>query len=584
VALPSIQRELGATVSGLALVLDAYVLVFASLLLTAGSLGDRYGRRRVFRAGLVVFTAASALCGLAPTLPALVAARALQAVGAAALLPGSLALLTAAFPDPRERVQAIGLWSGVSAMALAAGPVVGGLLTDTLGWRWVFYVNLPVGVAAVVVAGRVVPESRDPGASRLDLPGLVLGSLGLGAVTLGLIEADQHGWGSPEILGLLAAGALLLGAFGAVEARSRRPMVSPRFFRDRAFSAANAVVLLAGFSLLGFVFFNTLYFQAVQGWSPLQAGLRSLPTTLSVVVCAPLAGRLASRVGYRVPVTAGLLLGGAGLWALTAIEPGTPYTQLWWKLALVGAGLGLSISPATAAGVAAMPGTQAGVASAVISTSRQVGGALGVAVLGAVAAARYGAATRPRTRRRSWTGCTPPTGWRWPPWSWGRWRPGCSCGPGGPPRSRPARRSPPGPADSAGGAVPVDAVVAQPAPVGLARAVPGGRAVAGPGDPQPGEPDLAPGADMGGLGVALGQDQPLVVGRPADDEMAPAHRAAPFLHAGGVGALVHHLVGGGRAHRGILSRALLGLVVPRNGTPPTGAVTRAGTGCSGRTR
>jgi len=393
VALPSIQRELEATLSGLALVLDAYILVFASLLLTAGSLGDRFGRRRVFRAGLVVFTASSALCGLAPSLPALVGGRVLQAVGAAALLPSSLAILTAAFPDPRERVQAIGLWSGVSAMALAAGPVIGGLLTDALGWRWVFYVNLPVGVAAFVVAGRVVTESRNPAASRLDLPGLLLGSLGLGAVTLGLIESNQRGWGSPLIVGLLALGAALLAAFVAVEARRPQPMLSLRFFRDRAFSTANLVVLLAGFALLGFVFFNTLYFQAVQGWSPLQAGLRSLPNTLAVVVTAPLAGRLASRYGYRVPVGAGLLLAAAALWALTGIEGGTPYAQLWWKLAMLGAGLGLSISPATAAGVAAMPGTQAGVASAVITTSRQVGGALGVAVLGAVAAARYGRAT-----------------------------------------------------------------------------------------------------------------------------------------------------------------------------------------------
>ncbi|HEX7148689.1 MAG TPA: MFS transporter, partial [Actinomycetota bacterium] len=393
VALPSIQRELEAGLSGLALVLDAYILVFASLLLTAGSLGDRFGRRRVFRAGLVVFTASSALCGLAPTLPALVAGRVLQAVGAAALLPSSLAILTAAFPDPRERVQAIGLWSGVSAMALAAGPVVGGLLTGGLGWRWVFYVNLPVGVAAFVVAGRVVTESRDPAASRLDLPGLLLGSLGLASVTLGLIEGNQRGWGSPAIVGLLAAGALLLAGFVAVEARRERPMVSPRFFRDPAFSAANLVVLLAGFALLGFVFFNTLYFQAVQGWSPLEAGLRSLPNTLAVVVTAPLAGRRASRSGDRLPVTAGLLLAAAALWALTGIEVGTPYAQLWWKLAMLGAGLGLSISPATAAGVAAMPGTQAGVASAVITTSRQVGGALGVAVLGAVASVLF---LRPR--------------------------------------------------------------------------------------------------------------------------------------------------------------------------------------------
>jgi MFS family permease len=186
---------------------------------------------------------------------------------------------------------------------------------------------------------------------------------------------------------------LLLAAFAVTEARRDDPMVSPRFFRDRAFSAANTVVLLAGFALLGFVFFNTLYFQAVQGWSPLQAGLRSLPNTLAVVVCAPLAGRLASRYGYRVPVAAGLLLAAAALWALMGIEVGTPYSELWWKLAMLGAGLGLSISPATAAGVAAMPGSQAGVASAVIQTSRQVGGAIGVAVLGAVAAAADGGAT-----------------------------------------------------------------------------------------------------------------------------------------------------------------------------------------------
>jgi DHA2 family methylenomycin A resistance protein-like MFS transporter len=254
----------------------------------------------------------------------------------------------------------------------------------------VFYVNLPVGVAAFVVAGRVMAESRNPDASRLDLPGLLLGSLGLGGLTLGLIEGNQRGWGSPPIVGLLAAGAVCLVAFVVVEARRRQPMLSLRFFSDAAFSTANTVVLLAGFALLGFVFFNTLYFQVVQGWSPLEAGLRTLPNTLAVVVAAPLAGRLASRYGYRVPVVAGLLLAAAALLALTGIEAGTPYGQLWWRLAMLGAGFGLAISPSTAAAVAAMPGTQAGVASAVTNTSRQVGGALGVAVLGAVAAARYG--------------------------------------------------------------------------------------------------------------------------------------------------------------------------------------------------
>jgi EmrB/QacA subfamily drug resistance transporter len=392
VALPSIQRDLDAGVAGLQLVVDAYVLVFASLLLTAGSLGDRFGRRRVFRAGLVVFTGSSALCGLAPSLPALVGGRALQAVGAAALLPSTLAILTATFPDPRERVQAIGLWSGVSAMALAAGPVLGGLLTDALGWRWVFYANVPVGVAAFLVAGRVIAESRNPAASRLDLPGLVLGAVGLGAVTFALIDGNRRGWGSPEILALLLLGAAALVAFLLVEAWRREPMLALHVFRDPAFSGANAVALLIGFALLGFVFFNTLYFQAVQGWSPLQAGLRSLPNTLAVVVTAPLAGRLASRYGYRVPVVAGLLLGAAALLLLTGIQAGTPYGLLWWKLAMLGSGFGLAIAPSVAAAVAAMPGAQAGVASAVTNTSRQVGGALGVALLGTVANAHFTAA------------------------------------------------------------------------------------------------------------------------------------------------------------------------------------------------
>ena len=424
VALPSIQRELEAALSGLALVLDAYILVFASLLLTAGSLGDRFGRRRVFRTGLVVFTASSALCGLAPTLPALVGGRVLQAVGAAALLPSSLAILTAAFPDPRERVQAIGLWSGVSAMALAAGPVVGGLLTDALGWRWVFYVNLPVGVAAFVVAGRVVAESRDPAARPPGPAGPAAGQPGAGRRHPG---ADRE---QPPGLGVAGdrrpAGrrgrACWPGSWSS-EARRPQPMLSLRFFRDRAFSTANAVVLLAGFALLGFVFFNTLYFQAVQGWSPLQAGLRSLPSTLAVVVSAPWPAGSPPATATGCRWSAGLLLAAAALWALTGIEVGTPYAQLWWKLAMLGAGLGLSISPATAAGVAAMPGTQAGVASAVITTSRQVGGALGVAVLGAVAAARYGRATpasRPGGLRLP--ACTPPTCWPRPPWPSGRWR------------------------------------------------------------------------------------------------------------------------------------------------------------------
>ena len=333
---------------------------------------------------------------------------------------------------------------GVSAMALAAGPVVGGLLTDGLGWRWVFYVNLPVGVAAFVVAGRVVAESRDPAASRLDLPGLLLGSLGLGAVTLGLIESNR-GWGSPEIVGLLAAGVALLAAFAATEARRSQPMVSPRLFRDRAFTTANLVVLLAGFALLGFVFFNTLYFQAVQGWSPLQAGLRSSPSTLAVVVSAPLAGRLASRHGYRVPVVAGLLLAAAALWALAGIEVATPYAQLWWKLAMLGAGLGLSISPATAAGVAAMPAPRPGWPRRSSPPAARSAGPSGWPCWARSRPPATAAPPRPATRRPSWPACTPPTCWPRPPWPSGRWRRRCSS----PPRGQPGAADPTLPAEAA---------------------------------------------------------------------------------------------------------------------------------------
>jgi len=389
VALPSIQRELGASVSGLQLVVDAYILVFASLLLTAGALGDRFGRKRVFLVGLVIFTVASALCGLAVNEETLIAARALQAVGGAALLPSTLALLTSTFPDPREQVQAIGLWAGVSAMALVAGPVLGGLLTDSFGWRSVFFVNLPVGALALIVAGRVIAESRGRVGRRLDPPGQLLAIVTLGSLTFALIEGNSHGWTSPPILALLATAAVGLPAFLLVETRRAEPMLALRFFRDPSFGGANAIAVLIGFALLSFVFFNTLYFQTVQGWSPLAAGLRFAPNTLAVVLVAPIAGRLASRFGYRVPVVAGMVAAGTALLLLTRNGASTPYGELLGPLILLGTGFGLAMSPVTAAAVAGMPSEQAGVASATVNTTRQIGGALGVAVLGAIVTARF---------------------------------------------------------------------------------------------------------------------------------------------------------------------------------------------------
>ncbi len=399
VALPSIQRELGASVTSLQLVVDAYILVFASLLLTAGALGDRFGRKRVFQVGLVIFTVASALCGLAGNEQMLIAARAVQAVGGAAMLPSTLALVTSTFPDRREQAQAIGLWSGVSAMALVAGPLLGGLLTDSLGWRSVFYVNVPVGALALLVAGRVIAESRNPAGRRLDLAGQLLAILTLGSLTFAMIEGNSRGWTSPAILALLAIAVLGLPAFLLVESRRADPMLALGFFRDPSFSSANAIAMLVGFALLGFVFFNTLYFQTVQGYSPLQAGLRFAPSTLVIVVVAPIAGRLASRLGYWVPVAAGTALGGAALLLFTRSQAGTPYLELLGPLLLLGLGLGLTISPMTAAAVAGMPPEQAGVASATINTTRQVGGALGVAVLGAIVTARFSAVLPSRLER-----------------------------------------------------------------------------------------------------------------------------------------------------------------------------------------
>ncbi len=281
-ALPSIQRNLGASLSGLQWIIDAYTLVFASLLLTTGALSDRQGRKRWFMIGLATFTIGSALCGLAPKLGVLVGARDLQAVGGAALSPASLAL-TSAFPDARERAQAIGLWSGVSGLSLAAGPLIGGALVDGPGWRWVFFVNLPVGVIAFLAAARFLAESVNPRPRRLDLAGQVLTIVTLGSLVYGLIEGGAKGWTSAQILGALALAAVGLVALLLVESRQEEPMLELRFFRSASFSGTNLIGFLTFFALLGFTFFNTLYFQEIRGYSAFGAGLLGLPATIAIV-------------------------------------------------------------------------------------------------------------------------------------------------------------------------------------------------------------------------------------------------------------------------------------------------------------
>ncbi|MFF3755538.1 MFS transporter [Streptomyces sp. NPDC002185] len=387
-ALPDMRDRLHTGMTGLQWIVDAYVLMVAMLLLSGGVFADRFGRKRVYLAGVAVFTAASVLCGLAPSLGWLVAGRVLQGIGAAALSPASLALLAAAYPAPHERVRAIGLWAGFSGIGLAAGPVAGGLLTDAFGWPAVFLVNLPVGVALLVLGGRGLGETRNPDAPAIDVPGTLLSVLWVGALTYGLIEGGARGWTSPVIVGSLAAAAVLLCVFVAVEARRVAPMLPPRLFRRRQFTVSHTAMVVVGFALMGASFFFSQFFVYVQGSSILRAGLQTLPVSLAMVVVSPYAGRLAVRHGFRVVVTAGLALAGLGLLALGTVHADTGYGNVWWRLGAVGAGFALAMSPLTGAAVLAVGPQEGGLASGVSSATRQIGAVLGVAVLGAVVRAR----------------------------------------------------------------------------------------------------------------------------------------------------------------------------------------------------
>jgi DHA2 family methylenomycin A resistance protein-like MFS transporter len=385
-ALPAIASDLGVRLAGLQWIVDAYILVLASLLLGAGTLGDRWGRRRMFVAGMVAFDAGSLICALAPSLATLVVGRIVQGAGAAALMPGTMSILTTAFPDERERARVIGIWSGTSGLALLLGPPVGGLLIHSLGWPAIFYLNLPLGLVAIALALRVFPESgeRRRGA---DLPGQVLAVITLTTLTYALIEGNRHGWRTALIAGLFAAAVAAFAAFLAVESRREDPMLPLRLFTIARFSSANAVIFLVGFGLIGSFFFLSLYLQQVQGYSAAEAGTRLLPVMAAVVVAAPQAGRLAGRFGSRGPMTAGLTLAGTGLLLLTTVDAGAGYGTWWPYLVLFGLGMGLTMAPTNAAIVGSVDGRQAGTASAVAMTVQQVGSLLGIAILGAVVGA-----------------------------------------------------------------------------------------------------------------------------------------------------------------------------------------------------
>ncbi|MFJ8308047.1 MULTISPECIES: MFS transporter [unclassified Streptomyces] len=386
VALPSMQRELHAGVSGMQWTIDAYTLVLASLLMLSGSTADRIGRRKVFQAGLVLFTIGSVLCSLAPDLESLVAFRMVQAVGGSMLNPVAMSIITNTFTDPRERARAIGVWGGVVGISMAAGPIVGGVLVESVGWRSIFWLNLPVGLLALFLTWRYVPESRAPKPRRPDPVGQLLVIALLGSLTYAIIEVPSAGWDSPLILAFTAIAAAALAGLLLYEPRRAEPLIDLRFFRSAPFSGATVIAVSAFAALSGFLFLNTLYLQNARGLSALNAGLYMLPMAALTFVCAPLSGRLVGSRGPRLSLLiAGIAMAASGL-LFAALDAQHTTALLFTGYVLFGLGFGMVNAPITNTAVSGMPRSQAGVAAAVASTSRQIGQTLGVAVIGAVLA------------------------------------------------------------------------------------------------------------------------------------------------------------------------------------------------------
>jgi EmrB/QacA subfamily drug resistance transporter len=387
VALPAIHRSFDAPLSGLQWTIDAYTLVLASLLMLSGSTADRIGRKRVFLTGLTIFTTGSGLCAAAPSLNLLIAARALPAIGGSMLNPVALSIVRNVFENPRERARAIGVWGAMVGLSTALGPVLGGALVDSVGWRFVFLVNLPVGALAMILTWLFVPESRAGHARRLDPVGQALVIVALVSLTYAIIEGQRHGWSSGEILTLFGVSAVSFVALVGYELRRHEPLIEFRFFRSAPFSGASVIAVCAFAALGGFLFLNTIYLQDVRHLSAFDAGLYTLPLAAMMLVCAPLSGVLMGNRGTRLPLlVAGLALTVSPL-LLAGLTPRTPMWVLIVSYLLFGIGSGLVNPPITNTAVSGMPPAQAGVAAAIASTSRQVGQTLGIAVLGAVAGA-----------------------------------------------------------------------------------------------------------------------------------------------------------------------------------------------------
>jgi EmrB/QacA subfamily drug resistance transporter len=389
VALPAIQKDLHARLAGLQWILDAYTLVVASFLMLAGSMSDRFGRRRVFQIGLATFTVGSLLCSRAATIEQLIAFRALQGLGASMLNPVALSIIANAFPEPKARARAVGIWGGVAGLSLGIGPLIGGALTETIGWRSIFWINVPIGIVAALLAAWFVPESKALRARAFDPVGQVLVLIGLATLTWGVIEGSHAGWGSRLIVSLFMAAAAAIMAFLLYEPRRREPLLDLRFFHSVPFSSATVLALCAFSCFAGFLFLNALYLQQVRGYSAFHSGLFTLPLAVVMIVCAPWSGRLVASYGARPS----LLAAGAGILLstliLTRLDQHTPIGWLLAAYALFGMGLGMVNPAITNSAVAGMPLSQAGTAAAIASTSRQVGAALGVAVSGTVVAASH---------------------------------------------------------------------------------------------------------------------------------------------------------------------------------------------------
>ncbi|MEP6563045.1 MAG: MFS transporter [Nakamurella sp.] len=391
VAIPAIERDLHLTTSGLEWVVSSYILVFASLLLAGGRLADVWGRKRLFLIGLSIFTGASLVAGFAGNVDVLVISRAVQGLGAALVTPTTLAIISATFTQGRERATAVGIWSGVGALALAVGPLLGGLLSQYLSWGWIFFINVPVGLATLALAAFAIRESREPGApSRIDIPGVITSAAALFALTFALIEGQERGWTSPLILTSFAVAVVLGIVFVQLQTRITDPMVKLSLFRERVFTGGLIALMMWGFGLFGIYFFTSLYLQGVLGFSPTEAGAAFVPMALLMAVGAVISERVSHRLGAHRVVAVAMLLMAAGIASVSLLGADAGFALLMPSFAVIGIGGGLTV-PLTSSVLDAMPRAEAGVASGIFNASREVSGLLGITVIGAVLTSRQAA-------------------------------------------------------------------------------------------------------------------------------------------------------------------------------------------------